>query len=143
LIEKINVNFQYICIIIIPCTIFLISLFGFLFPYFTVSQEQGTINTFTNSPIYLNIDKIFVGNSPTGLISVKGVVHNNSTSNIENVKVKVKLLGVNNDLSTETVRFVTPPSFAIKPGDERNFDFLISAGNFNSYNITAYGDKIQ
>ncbi|HEY0579305.1 MAG TPA: FxLYD domain-containing protein [Candidatus Nitrosocosmicus sp.] len=121
----------------------MITLFGFLFPYFTISQEQGTINTFTNSPIYLNIDKIFVGNSPTGLISVKGVVHNNSTSNIENVKVKVKLLGVNNDLSTETVRFVTPPSFAIKPGDERNFDFLISASNFNSYNITAYGDKIQ
>jgi hypothetical protein len=53
------------------------------------------------------------------------------------------LLGVNNVLSTETVRFVTPPSFAIKPGDERNFDFLISASNFNSYNITAYGDKRQ
>ncbi len=143
MIEKINVNYQYICIIIIPWTTFLITLFGFLFPYFTISQEQGAINTFTNSPIYLNIDKIFVGNSPTGLISVKGVVHNNSTSNIENVKVKIKLLGVNNDLSTETVRFVTPPSFAIKPGDERNFDFLISANNFNSYNITAYGDKIQ
>ena len=143
MIEKINVNFQHICIIIITFTIFLITLFGFLFPYFTVSQEQGTINTFTNSPIYLNIDKIFVGNSPTGLISVKGVVHNNSTSNIENVKVKVRLLGVNNGLSTETVRFVTPPSFAIKPGDKRNFDFLISASNFNSYNITAYGDRMQ
>lgn len=143
MIEKINVNFQYICIIIITCTIFLITLFGLIFPYFTLSQEQETLNTFTNSPIYLNIDKIFVGNSPTGLISVKGVVHNNSTSNIENVKVKVKLLGVNNVLSTETVPFVTPPSFAIKPGDERNFDFLISTSNFNSYNITAYGDKTQ
>jgi hypothetical protein len=143
LIEKINVNFQYICIIIITCTIFLITLFGFIFPYFTLSQEQERINTFTNSPIYLNIDKIFVGNSPTGLISVKGVVHNNSTSNIENVKVKVKLLDVNNGMSTETVRFVTPPSFAIKPGDERNFDFLIATSNFNSYNITAYGDKTQ
>jgi hypothetical protein len=143
LIKKINVNFQYICIIIITCTIFLITLSGFIFTFFTLSQEQETKNTFTNSPIYLNIDKIFVGNSSTGLISVKGMVHNNSTSNIENVKVKVKLLGVNNVLSTETVRFVTPPSFAIKPGDERNFDFLISASNFNSYNIIAYGDKTQ
>ena len=109
MIKKINVNFQYICIIIITCTIFLITLSGFIFTFFTLSQEQETKNTFTNSPIYLNIDKIFVGNSSTGLISVKGVVHNNSTSNIENVKVKVKLLGVNNVLSTETVPICYTP----------------------------------
>jgi hypothetical protein len=143
LIEKINANFQYIFVIVISCTLFLITLFGFIFPYFTLSQEQETINTFTNSPIYLNIDKIFVGNSPTGLINVKGVVHNNSTTNIDNVKVKVKLFGANSDMATETVRFVTPPSFAFKPGYERNFDFLVSASNVKSYNITAYGERIQ
>lgn len=143
MIEKTHVNIKYVCIITITCTTFFIVLLGFLFPYFTESQEQGTINSFTNSTIYLNMDKIFVGNSPTGLISVKGVVHNNSTANIDNVKVKVKLFGVNNGMAIETVRFVTPPSFAFKPGDKRNFDFLVSTNNVKSYNITAYGDRIQ
>ncbi len=116
---------------------------GIPLSHFAEAQEQGTINNLTNTPIYLNIDKISIGKSPTGLISVKGVVHNNSTSNLVNVKVKVKLFGSNNNLAVETVRFVTPPSSTFKPGYERNFDFLISTNSVNHYNMTAFGDKIQ
>lgn len=138
-----NFNDSYIITIEVIVVAFFIVFFGILFSHFTEAQEQGTINTLTNTLNYLNIDKISVGSSPTGLISVKGVVHNNSTANMVNIKVKVRLFGSNNNLVAETVRFVIPPSFTFKPGYERNFDILISASNVNHYNITAYGYKMQ
>ncbi|MDP8907285.1 MAG: FxLYD domain-containing protein, partial [Thermoproteota archaeon] len=79
----------------------------------------------------------------TGLIVVKGIVHNNSTENIVNVKVKVDLFDSNNELIIETQRFITPASSIFKPGYERNFDFLVTAKDVDHYNITAYGDKAQ
>jgi hypothetical protein len=84
-----------------------------------------------------------VGDSPTGLIVVKGIVYNNSTENIVNVKVKVELFDSNNELIIETLRFITPASSVFKPGYERNFDFLVTAKDVDHYNISAFGEKGQ
>lgn len=137
-----KVNGVYI-IIIIAMLIFYAFSYEVPFPMLVESQEQGTLNTFDEVKLYLRIDKISVGDSPTGLISVKGTVHNNSTENIINVKIKVELLNTNNGLVAEAERFITPPSSIFKPGYERQFDFLVTARNVDHYNITAYGDKVQ
>lgn len=137
-----NVNGVYI-IIIIAMLIFYAFSYEVPFPMLVESQEQGTLNTFDDVKLYLKIDEISVGDSPTGLISVEGTVHNNSTENIINVKIKVELLNANNGLVAEAERFITPPSSIFKPGYERQFDFLVTARNVDHYNITAYGDKVQ
>ncbi len=122
----------------------LIALFAVLFPQSAQSQEQqGTVSRLADMPISLKIDNIYVGDSPTGLIVVKGIVHNNSTENIANVKVKVNLFDPNNELIMETLRYITPASSIFKPGYERNFDFLVTAKDVDHYNISAFGEKAQ
>ncbi len=122
----------------------LIALFAVIFPHSAQSQEQqGTVSRLADMPISLKIDNIYVGDSPTGLIVVKGIVHNNSTENIVNVKVKVNLFDPNNELIMETLRYITPASSIFKPGYERNFDFFVTAKDVDHYNISAFGEKAQ
>ncbi len=137
-----NVNNVYV-VILITVLIFYTLSYGIPSPMVVESQEQGKLNAFDDEKLYLKIDRISVGDSPTGLISVKGTVHNNSTENIINVKVKVELLNANNGLAAEAERFVTPASSIFKPGYESQFDFLVTARNVDHYNMTAYGDKAQ
>ena len=137
----IGFNFNGVCFY---AMVSLIASFAILFTNSAHSQEQqGTVSHLADIPISLKIDNIYVGDSPTGLIVVKGIVHNNSTENIVNVKVKVGLFDSNNELIIETQRFITPASSVFKPGYERNFDFLVTAKDVDNYNITAYGDKAQ
>ena len=106
------------------------------------SQEQGMINSLSSTIINLELQEIEVGESPTGLISVKGTVINNSTFDVRDVKVLVELFDPKNTTVSDTSRFVTPPSSTFKPGYERDFYFFVSANNVDHYKITAEGEKI-
>ena len=106
------------------------------------SQEQGMINSLSSTIINLELREIEVGESPTGLISVKGTVINNSTFDVRDVKVLVELFDPKNTTVSEASRFVTPPSSTFKPGYEREFYFFVSANNVDHYKITAEGEKI-
>jgi hypothetical protein len=46
------------------------------------AQEQGIINSLSSTIISLELKEIEVGESPTGLISVKGTAINNSTFDV-------------------------------------------------------------
>ena len=107
------------------------------------SQEQGMINSLSSTIINLELREIEVGESPTGLISVKGTVINNSTFDVRDVKVLVELFDPKNTTVSEASRFVTPPSSSFKPGYERDFYFFVSANNVDHYKITAEGEKIR
>ena len=119
-------------------TIFLVNLIGNQ----VNSQEQGMINSLSSTIINLELREIEVGESPTGLISVKGTVINNSTFDVRDVKVLVELFDPKNTTVSEASRFVTPPSSTFKPGYERDFYFFVSANNVDHYKITAEGEKI-
>jgi hypothetical protein len=106
------------------------------------SQEQGMINSLSSTIINLELREIEVGESPTGLISVKGTVINNSTFDVRDVKVLAELFDPKNTTVSETSRFVTPPSSTFKPSYERDFYFFVSANNVDHYKITAEGEKI-
>lgn len=105
-------------------------------------QEQGRINTLSNTILNLELREVEVGESPTGLIYVKGTAINNSTFDTRDVKVLVQLLDNNNNKFSETSIFITPASSAFKPGYERDFYFFVSATNVEHYEITAEGEKI-
>ncbi len=106
------------------------------------SQEQGMINSLSSTIINLELKEIEVGESPTGLISVKGTAINNSTFDARDVKVLVELFDSKNITVSETSRFITPPSSTFKPGYERDFYFFVSANDVDHYKITAKGEKI-
>jgi len=106
------------------------------------AQEQGTINSLSSTIINLELRDIEIGESPTGLISVKGTAINNSTFDTRDVKVLVQLLDANNSTVSETSRFITPASSTFKPGYERDFYFFVSASNVDHYTITAEGEKV-
>ena len=106
------------------------------------SQEQGMINSLSSTIINLELRDIEVGESPTGLISVKGTAINNSTFDARDVKVLVELYDSKNTTVSETSRFITPASSTFKPGYERDFYFFVSANNVDHYKITAEGEKI-
>ena len=107
------------------------------------AQEQGRINTLTSTLINLELRDIEIGESPTGLIYVKGTAINNSTFDTRDVKVLVNLFDVNNSTVSETSRFITPASSTFKPGYERDFNFFVSANNVDHYVITAQGEKVS
>lgn len=106
------------------------------------SQEQGMVNSLSSTIFNLGLKEIEVGESPTGLISVKGTAINNSTFDARDVKVLVELFDSNNSTVSETSRFITPASSTFKPGYERDFYFFVSANNVDHYKITAEGEKI-
>ena len=106
------------------------------------SQEQGMIYSLSSTIVNLELKEIEVGESPTGLISVKGTAINNSTFDVRDVKVLVELFDPKNTTVSETSRFITPPSSTFKPGYERDFYFFVSANNVDHYKITAEGEKI-
>ena len=106
------------------------------------SQEQGMINSLSSTIINLELKEIEVGESPTGLISVRGVAINNSTFDARGVKVLVELFDSKNTTVSETSRFITPASSTFKPGYERDFYFFVTANNVDHYKITAEGEKI-
>jgi hypothetical protein len=106
------------------------------------SQEQGIINSLSSTIINLGLREIEVGESPTGLITVKGTAINNSTFDTRDVKVLVELFDSKNSTVSETSRFITPASSTFKPGYERDFYFFVSANNVDHYKITAEGEKV-
>lgn len=106
------------------------------------SQERGMINSLSSIIINLELREIEVGESPTGLISVKGTAINNSTFDARDVKVLVEFFDSKNTTVSETSRFISPASSTFKPGYERDFYFLVTANNVDHYKITAEGEKI-
>ncbi len=105
-------------------------------------QEQGRINTLSNTILNLELREVEVGESPTGLIYVRGTAINNSTFDTRDVKILVQLYDSNNSTVSETSRFITPASSTFKPGYERDFYFFVSASNVDHYEITAEGEKV-
>ena len=61
------------------------------------SQEQGMIYSLSSTIVNLELKEIEVGESPTGLISVKGTAINNSTFDVRDVKVLVELFDHKNN----------------------------------------------
>ncbi len=108
----------------------------------TYAQEQGTINSLSSNIVNLELREIEIGESPTGLIYVKGTAINNSTLDTRDVKVLVKLFDANNSKVSETIRFITTESSTFKKGYERDFYFFVSANNVDHYIITAEGEKV-
>ncbi len=128
--------------ILISSVLLVVIFLGNLIANQVSSQERGMINSLSSTIINLELREIEVGESPTGLISVKGTAINNSTFDARDVKVLVEFFDSKNTTVSETSRFISPASSTFKPGYERDFYFFVSTKNVDHYKITAEGEKI-
>lgn len=92
--------------------------------------------------IVLSISNMSITDSATGLTSVTGIVLNNSTENVDNIKVDVTLYDANNITLRETSRFVTGPFTVYEPGSVERFSFLMSVEDFDYYTARAYAERV-
>lgn len=126
------------------CTCLFSSIFLFS-NSFSLSYAQLEDNLESSQPSIIDIallDMTLTASS-TGLTSVIGTVINNSTENVENIKVNVVLFDSDNSEIRETSRFVTGPFTVYEPGSTEGFNFLMSVEEFDHYNATAYAERVQ
>ncbi len=115
-----------------------------LSPYcYVVAQPTDTISRIQSTQVNLEISNITLGYSPTGLIAVNGIIFNNSTENVNNLKVEVTLYNANNNTISETTRFVSSAFYMYEPGTTENFSFLMGTEDFQYYDARAYADRIN
>ena len=92
--------------------------------------------------ILLNITTIVLEGSTTGLTSITGTIENNSTENVENIKVNVTLYDSDNKTIRDTSRFVSGPFTVYEPNSKERFSFLMSVESFDHYRAAAYGELV-
>lgn len=108
---------------------------------FIGAQKQGELNVIPRERVNLTLYDVSSGITDTGLIYVNGTVLNNSTYNVEDVKVDVKLFSKDNRLINEESRFVTPPESLLRTGSSQDFRFAMLAEEAHYYNLSSYGDR--
>lgn len=112
----------------------------------TSSFSQETVKVTSNSLrpeiIILNMSELAVQTSTTGLISVTETIQNNSTEDIENLKVNVTLYDSENKMIIDTTRYVSGPFTVYEPDSTERFSFLMSVAGFDHYKATGFGERV-
>lgn len=108
---------------------------------FIDAQKQVELNVIPRERINLALTNTSAGLTDTGLIFVNGTVLNNSTYDVEDVKVDVKLFSKDNRLINGEIRFVTPPESVLRAGSTQDFRINVIAEDARYYNLSSYGDR--
>lgn len=110
------------------------------------SQQDGslTYNPTTSKPniVILDISDLVLENSSKGLISVSGSIQNNSTENVENLKVNVTLFDFEYKTIMDTSRYVSGPFTVYEPNSTDRFSFLMSVDSFDHFKATAFAERV-
>ena len=136
--DKHNIT-QKISILTIS-TLFTI-LFVISLPVVYAQLQQGPIGSAPPllDRVNLSISNITVIESPTGLTGIEGIVLNNSTENVKDVKVDIILFDPQNNTIEETTRSITSPLSTMEPGSTDVFSFLMSTEDFDRFDARSYG----
>jgi hypothetical protein len=111
-------------------------------PHVVYAQlQQGPIGSAPPLPdrVNVSISNITVIESPTGLTGIEGIVLNNSTENVKDVKVDIILFDPQNNTIEETTRSITSPLSTMEPGSTDVFSFLMSTEDFDRFDAHSYG----
>jgi hypothetical protein len=125
-------------------TLFII-LFAVSLPVVYAQLQQGPVGSVPPLPdrINLSISNITVIESPTGLTGIDGIVLNNSTENVKDVKVDIILFDPLNKTLEDTTRSITSPLSTMEPGSTEGFSFLMSTKDIDHYDARSYGLRIE
>jgi predicted PurR-regulated permease PerM len=107
--------------------------------------QQGPVGSVPALPdrINLSISNITVTESPTGLTGIDGIILNNSTENVKDVKIDIILLDPLNKTIEDTTRSITSTLSTMEPGTTVGFSFLMSTTDFDHYDARSYGLRTE
>ena len=122
-----------------------IILFAVSLPVVYAQLQQGPVGSVPPLPdrINLSISNITVIESPTGLTGIDGIVLNNSTENVKDVKVDIILFDPLNKTIEDTTRSITSPLSTMEPGSTEGFSFLMSTKDIDHYDARSYGLRTE
>lgn len=110
---------------IAPSSIIIISFVaGILFSH---NYDGGYwVNAATGKPskVFLKVEGLKISKGPTGAIDVTGKVRNNSTKNVQDVKLSASYYDNTNSLLGKTIKFLSNPSEIVKPNGIKDFNFV-------------------
>jgi hypothetical protein len=76
------------------------------------------------SKVYLKVEDLKISKGPTGAIDVTGKVRNNSTKNVQDIKLTASYYDNTSSLLGKTTKFLSNPSENVKPNDIKDFNFV-------------------
>jgi len=122
-----------------------IILFAVSLPVVYAQLQQGPVGSVPPLPdrINLSISNITVIESPTGLTGIDGIILNNSTENVKDVKVDIILFDPLNKTIEDTTRSITSPLSTMEPGSTEGFSFLMSTTDIDHYDARSYGLRTE
>ncbi len=126
-------------------SVLFVILFAVYLPFVYAQLQQGPVESVPPLPdrINLSISNITVIESPTGLTGVDGIILNNSTANVKDVKVDIILFDPLNKTIEETTRSITSPLSTMEPGSTVGFSFLMSTTDVDHYDARSYGLRTE
>lgn len=139
-----NQGFTKILILFVMATTSIITI-SLIHPSFSQGNDLLNTTVVSNSKpdiIILNLTNMKVGDSATGLTSITGTIQNNSTENVENMKVNVTLYDSENKTIRDTSRFISGPFTVYEPNSSERFSFLMSVERFDHYGAIAFGERV-
>lgn len=105
------------------------------------------VNAITGKPskIFLKIENFKISRGPTGAIDVTGKVINNSTKNVQDVKLTASYYDDTNSLLGKTIKFLSHPSDTVKPNDVKDFNFVetITFARIDHSNVNATANEAK
>jgi hypothetical protein len=84
------------------------------------------VNAATGKPskMFLKIEDLKINKGPTGAIDVTGKVRNNSTKDVQDIKLTASYYDDTNSLLGKTIKFLSNPSENVKPNGVKDFNFV-------------------
>ena len=130
---------------ILTISVLFIILFAVFLPVVYAQLQQGPVGSVPPLPdgINLSISNITVTESPTGLTGIDGIILNNSTENVKDVKIDIILLNPLNKTLEDTTRSITSTLSTMEPGSTVGFSFLMSTTDFDHYDARSYGLRTE
>src|ERR671931_919871 len=108
------------------------------------TQIANSATPINATKVNLKVEGLSIGKSPTGVVEVTGTIHNNSTVNVEDIRLDAEYFDSNNVLIRNTTKILSTYSL-VKPGESLPFDLLdvVSFASVKNYTVKAYGDKVK
>ena len=136
----------------------IIPLLAICIPSFNIDvqaqQQSSSVNNSSNNTANVKSDKIdlvienlSVDRSVTNLVEIKGDVKNNSTQDLQEIKISAEYYNKTGTLLAKVEHFITSPSYILKPNQLIPFNILEVLGfgfdKLGDYNIFASGESIN
>jgi hypothetical protein len=95
--------------------------------------------------VNLKIQDLSVARVPTGTTEIQGKAVNNSTSNVQDVTIKMAFYDKTGTLLDKFENVATPSGLVLKPGESHSFNFseLVSFSRISTSNVTAVADIVK